>query len=54
MAEWLESLTHDHLPLVAVGSSPPWGEKIFMWGSLPAGLRMVGGSTRVLIWTWNL
>ena len=29
------------------------GENSFMWGSLPAGLRMVDGSTRVPILTWN-
>ena len=44
VAEWLESLTSNHLPLTAVGSIPgQTGSKIFH----PAGLRKVGGSTKV-------
>ena len=28
VAEWLESLTHDHLPLTPVGLNPTWGENL--------------------------
>ena len=47
MAEWLESLTSNHLPLIDVSSNPAWGIEFIMWGSYPASLRKVGGSTQV-------
>jgi hypothetical protein len=43
VAEWLLSLTSNHLPRTAVGSNPTGTLDSFMWGSYPASLRNVGG-----------
>ena len=45
VTEWFKWLTCNHLPLTAGGSSPTQGG-LFMWGSYPAGLWKVGGSTQ--------
>ena len=38
VAEWLESRTHDHLPLTAVGSNPVMGVRIFQVRKPPSWL----------------
>jgi hypothetical protein len=51
VAEWLRSLTSNHLPLNAVGSN---SDRDFdTQGSYLASLRNVGGSTRVPVRAWN-
>jgi hypothetical protein len=50
VAEWLRSLTSDHLPLAAVGSNP---DRDF-GGSYPASLRNVGGSTQMPLCAWKM
>jgi hypothetical protein len=39
--------------LTAVGSNPDRDFGFFMWGSYPASLRNVGGSTQVPVRAWN-
>jgi hypothetical protein len=53
VAEWLRSLTLNNLPLTAVGSNPERDFWFFMWGSYPASVRNVGGSSQVPVRTWN-
>jgi hypothetical protein len=53
MAGWLRLLTSNHLPLTAVGSNLDGDFVFFMWGSYPAYLRNVGGSTQVPVHAWN-
>jgi hypothetical protein len=53
VADWLRSLFSNHLPLTSVGSNPDRNFDSFMWGSYPACLRNVGGSTQIPVRAWN-
>ena len=53
VAEWLETLDYNHLPLNVVGRIPLGTLYLFMWGSYPASLQNVDGSTQVPTRAWN-
>jgi hypothetical protein len=52
VAEWLRSLTSNHLPLTKE-LNKIWILDSLMGGSYPASLRNVGGSTQVPVRAWN-
>jgi predicted phosphoadenosine phosphosulfate sulfurtransferase len=53
VAEWLRSLTSNHLPLTVWVRIPTKTLDSFMWVSYPASIRNVSSSTQVPVRAWN-